>query len=79
MGWEIHHDRNDTGALYKRILEAGAEFEIGDYGAFATNSLRLEKGFRGWGAEVTFEFLKVKSFSVLIVTNTFKLEFLSNT
>lgn len=55
LGWEIHHDRNDTGALYKRILEAGAEFEIGDYGAYATNSLRLEKGFRGWGSEMNLD------------------------
>ncbi|XP_063678864.1 dimethylglycine dehydrogenase, mitochondrial-like isoform X1 [Bolinopsis microptera] len=55
LGWEIHHDRNDTGALYKRILEAGAEFEIGDYGWFATNSLRLEKGLRHWGDEMNLD------------------------
>ena len=56
LGWEIHHDAKDTGALYKKILEAGSDYEIGDYGTFATNSLRIEKGFRGWGAEVKSNF-----------------------
>ena len=65
LGWEIHHNRRDTGLLYRKILEAGEEFEIGDYGSFATNSLRLEKGFRGWGAEVKL-FLTIQYFPVVV-------------
>ncbi|KAL5260238.1 hypothetical protein ACHWQZ_G010380 [Mnemiopsis leidyi] len=55
LGWEIHHDAKDTGALYRKILEAGADYGIGDYGTYATNSLRIEKGFRGWGAEMNLD------------------------
>lgn len=55
LGWEIHHAAQDTGLLYRTLLEAGQEFRMGDYGTFATNSLRLEKGFRGWGAEMNLD------------------------
>lgn len=52
LGWEIHHDAKHTAQLYHRILEAGSLYDIKDVGTYAVNSLRLEKGFRGWGAEV---------------------------
>lgn len=44
----------DAPKLYESILEAGKEFDIGHFGSYAINSLRLEKGFRLWGAEVCF-------------------------
>ncbi|GCC39543.1 hypothetical protein chiPu_0023759, partial [Chiloscyllium punctatum] len=51
LGWELYHKRQDTAALYAAIMEAGQEFGIDNFGAYAMNSLRLEKAFRGWGAE----------------------------
>ena len=42
-------------ALYDALLEAGAEFGIRNFGLYAVNSLRLEKAYRGWGAELTNE------------------------
>ncbi|KAG7246327.1 hypothetical protein CRUP_006062, partial [Coryphaenoides rupestris] len=38
-------------AVYQAIMAAGKEEGIDNFGTYAMNSLRLEKGFRGWGAE----------------------------
>jgi dimethylglycine dehydrogenase len=42
-------------ALHDAILQAGRALEIGHYGAFAMNALRLEKGYRAWGADLSTE------------------------
>jgi len=55
LGWELHHNRSDTGPLYEAIHAAGEEYGIADYGSYCANSLRLEKGFRGWGAEMNLD------------------------
>ena len=41
--------------LYAAIMEAGQKHGIGHIGAYAVNSMRIEKGFRLWGAEVKFQ------------------------
>uniref|UniRef100_A0A3B4AX35 Uncharacterized protein n=1 Tax=Periophthalmus magnuspinnatus TaxID=409849 RepID=A0A3B4AX35_9GOBI len=38
--------------VYQAIMEAGKDHGIDNFGTYAMNSLRLEKGFRGWGAEM---------------------------
>ena len=45
-------DRNDMAQVYEACLKAGEDLGVGDFGTFALNALRLEKGFRAWGAEV---------------------------
>ncbi|GFT61517.1 dimethylglycine dehydrogenase, mitochondrial [Trichonephila clavipes] len=55
LGWELYHSAKHTDALYKALLDAGGEFEIGDFGTYALNTLRLEKGFRMWGAEMNMD------------------------
>ncbi|GFY55196.1 dimethylglycine dehydrogenase, mitochondrial, partial [Trichonephila inaurata madagascariensis] len=55
LGWELYHPAKHTDALYKALLDAGTEFEIGDFGTYALNTLRLEKGFRMWGAEMNMD------------------------
>ena len=55
LGWELHPAMEHLEALYDALKEAGAEFGIRDFGLYAVNSLRLEKGYRGWGAELTNE------------------------
>ena len=44
---------DDVQTVYNAVLEAGEEFGVGDFGTYAMNTLRLEKGFRAWGAEVS--------------------------
>lgn len=53
LGWELYHPAQHTLPLYRALLDAGHEFGIGDFGTYALNVLRMEKGFRMWGAEVS--------------------------
>ncbi|XP_044302743.1 dimethylglycine dehydrogenase, mitochondrial [Varanus komodoensis] len=52
LGWELYHRQEDSVALYSTIMEAGHEEGIDNFGTYAMNALRLEKGFRAWGAEM---------------------------
>ena len=55
LGWELHAPMQDLARLYDALMEAGDAYGIGDFGAYAMNSLRLEKAYRGYGAELTNE------------------------
>ena len=55
LGWELHPAMEHLEALYDALREAGAEFGIADFGLYAVNSLRMEKAYRSWGAELTNE------------------------
>ncbi|MBN3322733.1 M2GD protein, partial [Atractosteus spatula] len=52
LGWELYHDRQETAALYEAIMQAGQEEAIDNFGTYAMGSLRMEKAFRAWGAEM---------------------------
>jgi dimethylglycine dehydrogenase len=54
-GFELHHDIDQQAGLLKQLLQAGEKFELGFYGAFAMNAMRLEKGYRAWGVDLTTE------------------------
>ena len=54
-GFELHHDIGQQRVLLQHLLQAGEGFELGFYGAFAMNSMRLEKAYRAWGADLTTE------------------------
>ena len=43
----------DSVKVYEALIHAGQEFGIGDFGTYAMNTMRLEHGFRMWGAEVS--------------------------
>jgi dimethylglycine dehydrogenase len=55
LGWEIHAPMADLARLYDAIWAAGEPHGIADFGVQAVNSLRMEKGYRGFGAELTNE------------------------
>ena len=42
-------------AIYDALCRADKEFGIANFGLYAVNSLRIEKAYRGWGAELTNE------------------------
>ena len=39
--------------VYDRLMDAGLDLGITNAGHYAINSLRLEKGYRAWGAELS--------------------------
>lgn len=54
LGWEFHIPRDSALAVYDALWAAGEAHGITDYGSFAMNALRMEKGFKGAG-ELTNE------------------------
>ncbi|XP_041754551.1 dimethylglycine dehydrogenase, mitochondrial isoform X1 [Coregonus clupeaformis] len=52
LGWELYIPQKDIAAVYQAIMAAGEDEGIDNFGTYAMSSLRLEKGFRGWGAEM---------------------------
>jgi dimethylglycine dehydrogenase len=54
LGWELHMPRDAALPVYEALWKAGEAHGIADYGSFAMNSLRMEKGFKG-ASELTNE------------------------
>lgn len=54
-GWELHVPRASAVELFQSLEARAAPFGLGFYGAFAANSMRLEKAYRGWGSDLTTE------------------------
>jgi len=52
LGWELHVPVDSLVPLYDQIVNAGAEFGLRHAGYHALDSLRAEKGFRHWGADI---------------------------
>ena len=55
LGWELHPRMADLETLYAAVWAAGEAHGIANFGLYALNSLRMEKAYRGWGAELTNE------------------------
>jgi glycine cleavage system aminomethyltransferase T len=53
LGWELHVPMEQLALVYDTLLEAGADLGVANAGHYAINSLRLEKGYRAWGAELS--------------------------
>jgi 4-methylaminobutanoate oxidase (formaldehyde-forming) len=53
LGWEIYCPSEYGLGLWRALWEAGAEHGIVAGGYRAIDSLRLEKGYRVWGADIT--------------------------
>jgi glycine cleavage system aminomethyltransferase T/glycine/D-amino acid oxidase-like deaminating enzyme len=55
LGWELYTTADLGLKLWDTLWEAGREHGIIAAGRSAFNSLRLEKGYRAWGADMTTE------------------------
>jgi dimethylglycine dehydrogenase len=58
-GWEVHAANGQLEEIYDAIVAAidtvSGDYRIAHYGAFAANAMRLEKGYRAWGLDLTTE------------------------
>lgn len=52
LGWELHLPVEYATTVYDALMAAGAAFGLRDAGYRALESLRLEKGYRAWGADI---------------------------
>jgi 4-methylaminobutanoate oxidase (formaldehyde-forming) len=53
LGWELYVPWDIAAGVYDALKEVAAEFSARDAGYYALESLRLEKGYRAWGRELT--------------------------
>jgi Glycine cleavage system T protein (aminomethyltransferase) len=61
LGWELHAPMGELAKLYDAIWASGQAHGITDFGALAVNSLRMEKAYRGYGAELTNEITLIEA------------------
>lgn len=53
LGWELHVPIAAAGDVFDALMHAGAASGIRPVGYRALETLRLEKGYRAWGSDVT--------------------------
>ena len=61
LGWELHAPMADLAKLYDAIWAFGQDHGIADFGVQAVNALRMEKGYRGYAAELTNEITLIEA------------------
>ena len=53
LGWELYIPVEFAVGVYERLMDAGRDLGVVNAGYYAIDSLRLEKGYRAWGRELT--------------------------
>jgi len=61
LGWELHTPMAAMADVYDAVFAAGESHGIVNFGSYALNSLRMEKGYKGWGGELTTEITPVEA------------------
>jgi len=61
LGWELHLPMAEMETIYDAVMDAGKAHGIANFGTYAMNSLRMEKGYKGWGAELTNEITMIEA------------------
>ena len=55
LGYELHHAVEYQRHIYDQLMEAGRELGIVDFGFRALDAMRLEKGYRLWGPDMSID------------------------
>jgi dimethylglycine dehydrogenase len=61
LGWELHHPMDQMPQLYDALVESGEPRGMVHYGSYAMNVMRIEKGYKAWGSELTTEITPVEA------------------
>ena len=61
LAWELHFPMEQLTLAYEILTEAGEAFGLGRFGLYATESMRMEKGYRHWKADLITEFNPMES------------------
>jgi len=70
MAYELHVPNEQAYLLWKTLEDAGVAFDLGLFGLYAAESMRLEKGYRHWKADIHYEFNPFESSLDRFVDNT---------
>jgi sarcosine dehydrogenase len=52
LGWELHLPTDMAVTVYEALMQVGADLGLVNAGYRAIETLRLEKGYRAWGADI---------------------------
>ncbi len=55
LAWELHIPTEQLHLAYTILTQAGTSFGLGRFGLYATESMRIEKGYRHWKADLITE------------------------
>ena len=61
LGWELYVPAEFAVGVYEDLCAAGAEFGLVNAGYYAIESMRLEKGYRAFGRELTPDYNPVEA------------------
>jgi glycine cleavage system aminomethyltransferase T/glycine/D-amino acid oxidase-like deaminating enzyme len=53
LGWELFVPTEFAVGVYEDLVDAGSDLGLADAGYYAINSLRLDKGYRAFGSDLT--------------------------
>jgi dimethylglycine dehydrogenase len=61
LAYELHIPNEQLYLVWEILKEAGKSFGLSHFGLYATESMRLEKGFRHWKADLIYEHNPIES------------------
>jgi len=61
LGWELYVPTEFAVGVYETLMEAGADLGVTDGGYYTINSMRLEKGYRAYGPELSPDYNPVEA------------------
>ena len=56
LGWELHMASEDLIKVYDAVMENATHFGGCQFGSYALNAMRIEKGYHGWGSDFGTEY-----------------------
>ncbi|MEM9626181.1 MAG: FAD-dependent oxidoreductase [Pseudomonadota bacterium] len=56
LGWELHLASADLVTVYEAIMAEGQALGVCNFGSYALNAMRIEKGYHAWGADFGTEY-----------------------
>ncbi len=61
LGWELHVPIDRMLPLYEALVAAGEPHGMVHFGSYAMNVMRIEKGYKAWGSELTTEITPIEA------------------
>ncbi len=61
LAYELHVDNNNLLQIYRLLIEAGKKFNLVQFGLYASESMRLEKGYLHWKSDLIHEFNPIEA------------------
>ena len=61
LAYELHVPNEQLYLVWRTLMQAGKDYDLVQFGLYATESMRLEKGYRHWKADLIYEYNPMES------------------